>query len=529
MAETTETRMERLASKAADRAVRAFQSSGATFEIPDNLNFSTDDLDSDVVSDGEVAAAFDIFDWCDDTTKKGHQIQYVVKRNGEMLGIKYHPYSWEQIQKEFKGGQYQVVAKSLTTKKYLKSETRTLSDPIKGASEDFEDVQPKFIPPPQPQGPNFMELFTLFQGMSEKQRVEAREAARENAQTAQANMMAFVEMMKSSQTGSQQMFFEIAKMTQTVSEKLAESQRQMFEKMETRFEKVLEKVSEKTAVKPEKPEFTLMDILKLQNDSQEKGFALFNKLSQIAESKAAERVELIEELRGDTGGGEKKEKSMTDTLIETMLPTIATALTQRQAVAPQVAQVQPTRRMLQPPVAAIPQQARAAQPRPVAPAAQAQASRPVQAKAAQAQGQTVGGSSRVASRQTPPVKGAFGLPTATFFTEPAVQPVETPVVEEKKEVQVVETKVGATIESYKELLVPVFGDCLLNLKSVPEGSQAVLAALEKNGHTREEFLKTVSLADLMSIVASFELPAEANPWFEGVYADLKGTTGVVAG
>jgi hypothetical protein len=475
----------------------------------------------DVGNDGEVAAAFDIFDWCDDTTKKGHQIQYVVKRNGEMLGIKYHPYSWEQIQKEFKGGQYQVVAKSLTTKKYLKSETRTLSDPIKGASEDLEEIHAKFIPPPQPQGPNFMELFTLFQGMSEKQRQEAREAARENAQLSQANMLAFVEMMKSSQNGSQQMFFEIAKMTQTVSEKLAESQRQMFEKMETRFEKVLEKVTDNQKHKPEKPEFSLMDILKLQNDAQEKGYALFNKLSQIAESKAAERVEMIEELRGESSGGEKKEKSMTDTLIETVLPTIATALASKQAVQPQVAQVpQQTRRVL-PQNRSLPNQTATPQTRPSSSGTPVQAGRPAAQTRSAAQGQTSGRSGGVASQQNQPVKSAFGLPTATFFEKPAVVPAEPTAKVEDKPV--------TTVEQYKELLVPVFGDCLMNLKSVKEGSEAVLATLENSGHTREEFLKTVSLADLMSIVASFSLPAEANPWFEGVYADLQGTTGVVAG
>jgi hypothetical protein len=510
MALSSENRLEKLASQAADKAVKALHATSGGLEFTEPFAFTSDSTDADGIGDGEAAAAFDIFDHCEDITKKGHQIQYVVKRNGEMLGIKYHPYSWEQLQKEFRGGQYQVVAKSLTTKRYLKSETRTLSDPIRGMSgleEETETV--KTIQSPQPQGPNFMELFTLFQSMNEKQRVEAREAAREQAQSSQAHMMAFVEMMKSSQTGSQQMFFEIAKMTQQVSEKLAESQRQMFEKMESRFERVIDKIQTQGAVKPEKPEFGLFELMKLQQDSQEKGFQLFNKLSQIAEAKAAEKVELIEELKGERPEAPAKEKSMTDSLIESMLPTITAALAAPQGVPAQTqVATAPQRRSLPRPTAP---QARAAQARPNPSGNPVQA--PTQARATQANpaSRVVGGS----GGETRVVRNAVGLPKITFPT-----PSNTAAPVQAAQVTAQPTVKAITKKDYEEILVPVFGECLLNQVEPSEGATKIVAAIESNGNNVSQFLHTVSLGDMMDIVRTYELPIEANPWFESVYAHI---------
>lgn len=525
MSDNLDARLDRLASNAADRALKSMSSSGVSYESPSFGSYSTE---NEEIESGEAIAAFDIFDWCDETTKKGHQIQYVVKRNGEMLAIKYHPYSWEQIQKEYKGGQYQIVAKSLTTKKYLKSETRTLSDPLK-TSDDSEEIAQKIMmqAPPQQQGPNFMELFTLFQSMNEKQRAEARESAKETAQMGQQNMLAFVEMMKSSQTGSQQMFFEIAKMTQQVSEKLAESQRAMFEKMETRFEKILDKVSEKTSPKTDKPEFGLLELMKMQQESQEKGFQLFNQLSQIAETKAAERVEMMEELRGEqTPAAPAKEKSMTDTLIETMLPTIAGALAGSQAVPPTQQAVQPVRRALPPQqigqVRQVPRQVQPTQPGATAQRTQVQANR---ADQTQANAQK-SAASRSVSGQTsgqPTVKrNALGLPTA----EIPVKTAETPVVTVQAAAET--PKTTDLKAKFTEILVPVLGESLLGGVSPEEGATATIAALEKSGHTRVEFVENVSLPDLMAVVSGFNLPEEANPWFEGLYAHLQNTAGVDA-
>lgn len=508
----SENRLEKLASKAADKAVKALQSSGEALEFADSFSFAGEAVEAGI-EDGEAAAAFDIFDHCEEITKKGHQIQYVVKRNGEMLGIKYHPYSWEQLQKEFRGGQYQVVAKSLTTKRYLKSETRTLSDPIRGLSGIEDETETvKVAPAPTPQGPNFMELFTLFQTMNEKQRVEAREAAREQANSAQANMMAFVEMMKSTQTGSQQMFFEIAKMTQQVSEKLAESQKQMFEKMENRFERVIDKIQTQTQTASNKPEFGLFELMKLQQDSQEKGFQLFNKLSQIAEAKAAEKIELIEELKSERGDEPAEKKSMTDSLIETMLPTITAALAAPQGV-PAQAQAVPQQRRVLPPGATA-HQARAAQARPTA------ARNPTQTggQAQAARGAQAGAGSGNAGGQAGVTRNSVGLPKIVFPTATAKAEAPTQPVGQ-----------GYTKDQYQELLVPIFGECLLNSVSPEEGAAKISTAIAQTGNKVSQFLHTVSFADIMGIVRSYELPEEANPWFETVYAHLSSQPGNAVG
>jgi hypothetical protein len=112
--------------------------------------------------------------------------------------------------------------------------------------------------------------------------------------------------------------------------------------------------------------------------------------------------------------------------------------------------------------------------------------------------------------------------------------VTTPKTVEVVEVKSTTTTVTAVDTTalktkFTELLIPVFGECLLGGVSTEEGAKATVAALEKSGHTQIEFVENVSLPELMEVVAGFQLPEEANPWFEGVYAHLSGTTGVVTG
>lgn len=511
---SSDVKLEQLAAKAAQNAVKNV--SGAYADLPDFAGVSLSDkeaLDFSPPEDGDEAAAFDIFDYCDTLSKKNHQVQYVVKRNGEMVTVKYHPYSWEQLQKEFKGGLYQITAKSLTTKRYLKSESRTLSDPPKGSlqDEDYEIARFAPPPPPPPQGPNFMEIFTLMNTVSDKQRQEARELAKEQAQQSQTTMMAFVEMMRASSQQSQAMVLEIAKMTQAISEKMADSQRQMVEKMETRFEKVVEKLAHQDDGKKQKG-VDMFEVMKLQQESYDRGFALANQTNQIAELKAQEKLELLEEIREARGSGEPaKEESITDTLIKTMLPAVS------QAMLAQTGQMRPP---------AAPQPRRQLQTGPARPRQPQRVLSPSgnqQSKPPQAQGEA---KKAEPARKTNAVATQVNLDALKQQTEPPKSEIAAlPVYDEVFEAKATEVR---DIKWYDDALAATIGQCLLDSKSTREGAEAILGKLAELGVTPKVFTDEVKHDDMMGIVKNYNLPEEANPWFEEVYAHIKTEAGVDA-
>src|ERR1035437_1017245 len=350
-------------------------------EEDDDLSGDEREDEEELFDDAVKAAAFDIFDEGDKMTKAGIPIRYWIKRNGAFLCEKYPPFTLAQLQNEFKGGQYQVVAKEMATNQIKKSQIISVNDPIeKPISLEREreplrerEISHTPVAPVTPQ-PSFMELMTMMNQMNETKAREAREAAdardrevreqaaikaresevraREAREDAAANksesntfMMAFLEMNKASAAQAQAqaqsqatMMLEIAKMSQAMSEKQAESQRAMSEKqadanrlkvdqMNTRFEKIIEVVKDNDRHK-EKP-MTITEMMLLIQNSKNEGFELFQKMNEMSELKAQERIEFME--NGKTEKEEKDKPSMTERLIEGILPVVAGAMAAQSA------------------------------------------------------------------------------------------------------------------------------------------------------------------------------------------------------
>jgi len=492
----SDSKMEKIAAKAAKRA---FQKA----KIEDDLDLPDEDYTQEDVRnlissplpelhDGLDAVGFDVFDHCDALQKKeGHQISYVIKRNGEMLTVKYHPYSWERLQKEFGAGQYQIIAKSLTSKRYLKQETRVVAD-------DFGNIergtpQPQIVmPPPQPQGIDFKEMFMLMQTQQEKQRAEARELAREQASMQQNQMMAMVEMMKTGSNQSSQMFLEVAKMTQAVSEKLASSQATAMEKMESRFEKFMTQVVQMTQNnKPDKETISPLEVMEMTRKAEEAGFNRMAQLMALARAEADERMSYREESSGG-GGGEKK--SLTDTLIESMLPTITTALTGA-AAAPQRIPSQPQPRgQLQP---------QAARPR-----LSQQKTQGVKTAQAPQRAIATGNTNKTSNKS--PALNSFGLPIADFTTE---------VVEKKAEVPKL-----PSVETVEGWISPAITDALLNQTPVAEAAPRVLEAVKNQGLSKNDFCKIMSVDAMQNLVNKYGLPDMAFDYFKELHAHISTNT-----
>ena len=501
-------KLESLANRAATRALKNRKS--VESEIVEDDDAFEGDLETVNI---EEIVEFDIFDFCQkEFVEKGDYIDYSIKKNGALAGTKKHPYSWERLQKEFGEGRYQVIAKSKTTGRIVKKQSMEVEglggahyEEEKKSSFDPSDLVAKIAEAvkPKQEGPNFMELFTLMNNASEKARIEAERAAEKQQSTIVQMMQQNTQMMLAmfqtqAQAPKQDSTMEIAKLIQAFSEK-----------MENRFEKAIDKIQSQN--KPN-DNVSVIEMIKMREEAQEKGFKLYSQLNQLAETKAQEKVELIEEYRGEGGTSEKKDKSMTETLIETMLPTIAGALAKANTGAPQAAAPKA------PMAKAIPQQKRVLPQGNVARRGVTAKANPILPKAdlkpKERPVQKVGPIVREASRED--VKAVedvgMGLPKAQFNLAPKV--AETVV-----NVKSAEWRKGVT-----DLLVPVFTEHLLEQTAPIDVAPKIVETLAARNISREEFLNNVSFSDILNVVKGFELPEIAYPWFEEIYAHIETRT-----
>jgi hypothetical protein len=494
-------KLETLANKAAARALK--NRKNVEMEILEDDDAYEGDMET---VDIEEIVEFDIFDFCQkEFVEKGDYIDYSIKKNGALAGTKKHPYSWEKVQKEFGEGRYQVIAKSKTTGRIVKKQSMEVEglnghayEDEKKSSFDPSDLVSKIAEAvkPKQEGPNFMELFTLMNNASEKARIEAERAAEKQQSTVVQMMQQNTQMMlamfqSQTQAPKQDNTVELARLIQSFAEK-----------MENRFEKTIDKIQ---AQNQPKDNVSVIEMIKMREEAQEKGFKLYSQLNQLAETKAQEKVELIEEYRGEGGSSEKKDKSMTETLIETMLPTIAGALakTASTPAAPQI----PQRRVVSGPIGVRP-----GTPRPKTQTLPKANLEPKKA-AVQTGRENPRQSVQVPRPLNQSVNSDSGLPKANFTVskpQPAAKTVEAVSTQWKK--------------SVTDLLVPVYTGHLLEQTEPVKVAPIILGTLAQNGIGREEFLEKVSSSDILDVVKGFELPEIAYPWFEEIYAHIKAGT-----
>lgn len=505
------TKLSNLADKAAKNAIRGMRNFENTIEdeVPVNSE-EGEELDIEALSE------FDIFDFCENEyIKKGDFIEYTIKKNGATAGFKKHPYSWQKLQKEFGEGRYKMLAKSTITGKIVKTQSQSIEDLQDDDSKNNNRNNFGFDPAslvhqiaeavkPKNDGLGFAEIMSLMNNASDKARSEAQQSNQTVIQMMQQNTMVMMEMFKSQNNSSGNGTLELAKMMQTVAEKLQDSQVRMMEKMEARFERTIEKLNQN-----DKPNSSLsmMDMLKLKEDAEDRGFKRYNLLNQIAEGKAQERLDLIEEYRENGGAGEKKEKSMTDNLIETMLPAIAGALAPKAPVPPRPT-VQPRGKLPTRPNA--PQAASTARVQTTH-----QKSNPNQKTSGPQNRSNVGQVPRTAHQVN-----SSGLPKAIFpKTEQPVKPVQKVEV-----VQVVnEAPENAALRGYyTDILMPTFTQLLVKQSEPSDAANEIEGVFQANNIDKKDFLKNVSVSDILEVAKGYDLPHHlVNPWFEEIYAYLE--------
>lgn len=529
---TDDTDIKEMAKKVARASILEYSQQDEEGPDDESLGF----LDSRAEASNERAeddvTGFDIFtDIGDLRTEKGDIVKYVLKKSGQHIATKFHPYSWEECLEEYGPGQYQAIARSESSKKYIKAESRILGDPRKAGYNRYHEEKEKETPTvlPQNNGLSFMEYWQLLQDQNRAAKEEAREAAKETMATQNQMMMVVAELMKAngsnganSQVQTMQMITQMIQAqqenTNRIFEKLADSQSKMFEKINDRIEKVSEKKS---------TEFDMFN----------KGFEMFSKMNELAEKKAQLQLEMLEEAKEEAreSGGDTeapKKKSVTDSLIEGILPVVSQALINNQN-----AQAQGQHRL------ALQHEANKRRQLQIAQARRNQINGQVQPRTGV---KTTGVSNTFETRDAKEKEGLKsggfqggtnvgetllrknGLPSINIGAN--VQPkVITPEIIDFSNDET-ETGIDMTVnEKCHEILPEFLGGLMLNNVEPLEAAPLTISFLEKNEITVLEFLKNVTSENLIEVAKSFGLPDEANEWLNELYANIQTSTRATTG
>lgn len=485
-------------------------------EINEGL-IETETGESEVTTDDvEAQMGFDVFDYCEDFVKKGDIISYSIKKNGELLGKEYHPCSWEKISKKYGAGHYQVYARSDTTKRFIKSQTQAISgdalDTADTSNMRFKIEQPAApVTPPDPFD-GILKYATLMKELNGSSKEEAERIAERQAATQNASIMAVVEMMKASNANTQNMMMEMMKMNATTNEKIMESQNRMFEKMNDKIDRMNE--DRQREPKKEK-ELSPIELMRMMEEAKAKGFDSFKKMSELAEAKAEEKAAAMEELIESKYSSSDK-KSSTDRLIETILPSVVSALGQNRAP-----QSEPRR--------ALPQRVNpthAPRPAQYRPGVNTNPSTASHAGAHPINNQV--NPNRV---QPSSISQGLGLPRAATAA-PKIEPSHAEVINADVKINAKpaeEQNVAEMRLEHLKLILPELTACLLQSSTSVEGSKAIQDKLAVSKVNLKNFLQIVEKDYILEAVVKYNLPKEAEPWLKEVYADLENAARVDAG
>jgi hypothetical protein len=470
----------------------------------------------------------DIFEFAEKNyVSRGIPISYLVKKNGSFVGELPHPCSWGFIQEVHGGGLFFVRARNLHSKTFIKTQSmhilETAPKPIQHKVEREETMEPKVIErivekevSREPQI-NFFELMNLMKSNQNDAQSQIREAQKE-AQNAQQTLMAamlqmatakpqgssddkMMALMMQMQQNTNQMFEKMMQITKESISEINKSSEKMFDKINTRIEAIS---SQQAPTKD--MAYTPQQIMEIMMSSQTKGFEMWSHMEKMADMKAQQRLSILEATK-ENAVEESRPKSLTEKLVDTMLPAVATAI---QAQAMQQTQVQqiPPRQL--PPLRTA--------PRPqIAPP---QAARPMTQVAPRVQKQVRVTPAPVVAQEpkkTPVVQAEFvsevkrdpfGLPTA--------KPVED-VFDEQKFAQ------------YMQIAADVLTPCITAQKPIPETSLVLIDSLQAQGIEVKDFLESCPVVRVNETLKMFGADETMLSVIGEVYANLEARTAMGVG
>lgn len=279
---------QKLAKKAAEKAVLDSLST----EVDEDNDEAMASIDA--ASDESESQSFDIFDYADELQKQGKLVTISVKKNGVLVasGLSL-PLSWQDIQKKFGGGTYQVILKNAVSKRFLKAQTMMLAD----TEQKTQESEAKNTT---------LDLIAILEQKAKEAKKEAKEEAMRLAEMQAQQQNAMMQVLATALS---------AQKKDDSSLQLMQFMMQMVEKMNQNTMMLFSELNKKIESKQQDgPSWA--DVMKLTMESQNRGFEMWLKLEELAEAKAEEKAEMMREDKGD----------MTDALIKAVLPAVSTAL-----------------------------------------------------------------------------------------------------------------------------------------------------------------------------------------------------------
>jgi hypothetical protein len=467
---------------------------------------------------------FDIFrdltgEWLEKHSKQ--PVYYVIYRDSRSnyVAERYPPYSWAKLQQEFGAGYYIVIAKERGTNRVVIQQPRLVEDfkatekqseirkePEVSAhdiSRILDEKLSTFRPKePQTQQPSIMELLTLVFSLQEK---AVSRQPQNNDSSLIGNIINLVQAQneKSTQTAQEQsrmmieMFTKMAENTNSVVRAINENQQKMFEKMNERIETVVKEIN-----KPAQAglSYSPQEIIEMQQRAQQTGFEMWSRLETMAESKARQRIEIMESIKSEEIE-DVKPKPLSEKLFESMMPALGAVMT---GLARQNATGVPAQQpMRQVQVLPQPNNVRQMPQRPATVQANPQQPRPQQVK------------TQVKPPVEPPKKVTEefdDLPSVNFDEDDEPGYMDNPKFTE-----------------YIQILQPILVDAWAAKSSVEETSDKLLSSLQAQGVSREDFLENVKYDDVEDALSDFNLAPEVFTWLRGLYANLETQTSIFSG
>lgn len=359
----------------------------------ENSNSISDEEADKILLEIEAKESYDIFtDVGDYWLRKEQTVRYDINKGNKLLTKKDHPYSWEELQKEYGGGTYKVMARlPANGNRYLKAQSKSLHN----APETSPDYLLKNLMDKNKsleersntnQGFNMQEILetvrrTNAESIEQANRMRAEstllaEKARQEAkEEARSTLDLFEKMMEKSRPAAApdlltqltplltavlprllerpapapavdsskfqfDMMMKIQQMNVDMMKEAQETNKEMFR---TLSDSIKELAKEKKTPVSENGGMSAFEMYKMMNDAKTDGFEQMRMVQEYSKELAMER----EELRGDRSDTPAEKESTVDMLLKGLVPVIAGKFAGGSNPAPRIPQ--PVQRVAQSP------------------------------------------------------------------------------------------------------------------------------------------------------------------------------------
>jgi hypothetical protein len=534
----TDADIEAISRKAANKAARESASQTRDIVVAENEHRY-----DDMTSDGDVDVhekvnsmieklkkqeGLDIFeDVGSKLAEHYHFVKYQIKRDGEILTTKRHPYSWVELQQEFGGGSYQVTAKS-ESNVYIKTQTQRVAPPLAGKTSDIE--------PNKKEGMSAFEILALMDRKSK----EASEDAEKRAARDRETLMTMLTAMKPSNTSNEKMMelmqsksddtlkLMIAFMGNMKQEPQKDNSLEMMKFMvdmqnqsQTRTENLIKALQDNTnrvldqvvgliATKKEEGPFDALKVFEMVESARNQGVQSYKEVTELAEYLAEQKTLLA----GSDRSGEKE--SITDTIIRSMVPALGTLLASKQAGSQAPVPTIQSRRSVSPTQTRIASPQGNAGQRPNTQGANRAQS------ASQTNGQAPTNRQGGAHGGKTVAVNTSGLPSALDFLDGPQNSTKT--AEIKAEVEAVNNSGTMINEHHKariiESAVPVIVQCYTTGKRIDETVATTIQAFRDNQVDLSRVHIDFLLSDIEEIITGYGFDSDLGTLLREYYAEL---------